>query len=68
MPRVPANPVPAGAVGLRLELAAADRDRLRIAAAMNGRSMAAMAREIIVAYLDEIDQREPATKPKGKVR
>jgi plasmid stability protein len=49
--RMTRKSVPPDAVGLRLELAPADRDRLRVAAAMAGMSMAAYAREIILGHL-----------------
>jgi hypothetical protein len=57
------DPRPENAVGLRLELAPADRDRLMIAAAKAGKSMASHARDVILAHLDAV---EPAKKPRGK--
>jgi predicted DNA-binding protein len=52
------DPRPRDAVGLRLELSPADRDRLLVTAARAGKSMASYLREIVVEHLDEIEDRE----------
>jgi hypothetical protein len=62
----PANPVPPDAVGLRVEVSVADRDRLRVAAARAGQSMAAYVRTLIVERLDAIDAAEARPAPKRK--
>jgi hypothetical protein len=60
------DPRPRDAVGLRLELSAADRDRLLVAAAKAGKSMASHVREVIVNYLDDLDPPAPKRKPTRK--
>jgi predicted DNA-binding protein len=52
------DPRPRDAVGLRLELSQTDRDRLLVAAAKAGKSMASYLREIVVEHMDEIEDRE----------
>jgi hypothetical protein len=61
---LPHDPVPPDAVGLRVEVAPADRDRLRIAAAKVGKSMAAYVRWLIIEHLDELEiqDRQPRLK------
>jgi plasmid stability protein len=59
------DPRPADRVGLRLELSAAYRDRLRVIAARSGRSMATYLRQLVEAHIEAVD---PAPKPKGKKR
>lgn len=63
----PRDPVPPGAVGLRLQLSAADRDRLHVTAAKAGQSMATYLRRLVVEHLDALDAAEakPARKRKG---
>ena len=46
------DPRPRDAVGLRLELSPADRDRLLVAAAKAGKSMASYLRDIVLERLD----------------
>jgi predicted DNA-binding protein len=58
------DPRPRDAVGLRLELSPADRDRLLVAAARAGKSMASYLREIVVEHLDEIEDREVRKRQK----
>jgi predicted DNA-binding protein len=58
MPNGLRDPRPPDAVGLRLELSRADRDRLHVAAAVAGKSMASYLREIVVKHLDQIDRKK----------
>lgn len=58
------DPRPADAVGLRLEIAAADRDRLLIAAAHAGKSMASYARAVILDHLERTQAPEKKSKKK----
>jgi predicted DNA-binding protein len=60
------DPRPRDAVGLRLELSPADRDRLLVAAARAGKSMASYLRDVILAHLDDLDPPTPKRKPRGK--
>lgn len=60
------DPRPRDAVGLRLELSTADRDRLLVAAAKAGKSMASYLREIVCAHLDDLDPPAPKRKPKAR--
>jgi predicted DNA-binding protein len=60
------DPRPRDAVVIRLELSAADRNRLLVAAARAGKSMASHVREVIVNYLDDLDPPAPRRKPTGK--
>lgn len=61
-----ADRVPPDAVGLRVEVSVADRDRLRIAAAKAGQSMAAYVRSLIVERLDALDAAgKPSRRRKG---
>jgi hypothetical protein len=63
---LPHDPVPPDAVGLRVEVAPADRDRLRIAAAKAGKSMAAYVRWLIVTHLDRLEIQSERSRPKKK--
>jgi hypothetical protein len=55
-------------VGLRFELSKADRDRLLIAAAKGGKSMASYLRELVIKHLDEVEPRIPEPKARPKRR
>jgi predicted DNA-binding protein len=63
----PYDPVPPNAVGLRVEVAPADRDRLKVAAAKAGQSMAAYVRRLIVEHLDELETKSVRSQPKKKL-
>jgi plasmid stability protein len=54
------DPMPPDAIGLRLNLTPADRDRLRVVAAQAGMSMAAYARKVVLEAV------EKAETPKSK--
>jgi hypothetical protein len=61
------EPRPEGAVGLRLELSPADRDRLRIAAAKAGfGSMASYARWAVLKAIEESEVENIKAKKSGK--
>jgi hypothetical protein len=62
----PPDPVPPDAVGLRVEVSVADRDRLRVAAARAGKSMAAYVRALIIERLDALDATDAKPAPKRK--
>jgi hypothetical protein len=63
---LPHDPVPPDAVGLRVEVSPADRDRLRIAAAKAGKSMASYVRWLIVTHLDDLDAQGEQPRQKQK--
>lgn len=58
------DPRPADAVGLRLEVSPADRDRLLVAAAKSGKSMASYLRTVILEHLDRTEAPEKNSRKK----
>jgi hypothetical protein len=59
------EPVPSGAVGLRLEIPAPVRDVIRVAAAKAGKSMAAYLRDLVTEHARQLEAKEVKAPKKG---